>query len=136
MLLLTAFAALSIAASPAVTPAPSAPSCAAATQTGTYRITAFTRDSAIARIGIIVLENVEGCLEATMVTDDGHPAIIERVTIKDDVLTGTLRMSRGDAQVKLRFAGKTLEGTIGEGKLAWTLAGRRTSDPELRVGMK
>ena len=134
-MLLSALAALAIAAAPVHTPA-TGYACSAPAQTGTYRITAFARDSSVARIGIIVLENVEGCLEATLVTDDGHPAIIERVSIKDDVLTGLIRVRSGDAAVKLHFSGKSLDGTIGEGKSAWTLAGRRTSDPETRVGMK
>jgi hypothetical protein len=128
-MLFTTLAALAIAAAPAP-----AVSCQAPIHTGTFRITAVTRDSSTAKIGMILLENVEGCLEASVVTDEGGPAIIDHVVLKDDTLTGSLRMHRGDARITLRFTAAGLEGTIGEGKTEWKLAGRRTSDPYVRVG--
>lgn len=129
-MLLTALAALSLAAAPAP-----AASCQAPAHTGTFRVTAIARDSSIATIGMILLENVDGCLEATMLTDDGAPAIIDKAAVRDDVLTGSLRTRHGDAKITVRFTAAGLEGTIGEGKSQWHLAGRRTSDPDLRVGV-
>ena len=131
-MLLTTLVALSLAAAPA--PATTS-TCQAPAHTGTFRVTAITRDSSVSKIGMILLENVDGCLEATMLTDDGGPAIIDKATVKDDVLTGSLRTRGGEAKITVRFTANGLEGTIGEGKSEWRLAGRRTSDPDVRVGV-
>src|SRR5581483_9197067 len=73
--------------------------CTAPTQTGSYRITATTSDSTNSKIGLILLENVDGCLEASMITDEGGPAIIDHVAFADDVLTGSIRMVNGTAKI-------------------------------------
>ncbi|HXT16381.1 MAG TPA: hypothetical protein VN706_12165 [Gemmatimonadaceae bacterium] len=110
--------------------------CPTPTQTGTYRFTALTKDSTNAKIGMIVLENIEGCLEATMLTDDAGPAIIDHLAVNDGVLTGVLRVSNGMAKVTLRFTPSGIAGSIVDGKKEWNLAARRTSGTALDVAVK
>src|SRR6059058_4810564 len=97
-------------------------SCLTPANTGTFRFTALTRDSTNAKIGMIVLENIEGCLEATLLTDDAGPAIIDHLAVSDGVLTGTLRVSNGTAKVTLKFTTSGATGTILDGKKEWNLA--------------
>lgn len=108
-------------------------SCPAPTQTGIFRITALTRDSTVAKIGMVLLENVENCLEVSILTEDAGPAVIDKLEVKGDVVTGRVRLASGDAKVTLRLATNTISGTIGEGKQEWSLAGRRTSGSETRT---
>src|SRR3954470_19410571 len=129
MFLATLFAAaLSIPTPPSPCPAPA--------QTGTYRFTALTKDSTHAKIGMIVLENIDGCLEATLLTDDGGPAIIDQLAMNADVLTGKLRVSTGTAKVTLRLTANGLTGSINEGRKEWSVAGRRTSGGTLDVAQR
>src|SRR3954470_9916676 len=44
--------------------------CNAPAQTGIFRITALTKDSSSAKIGMILLENVANCLEASILIQD------------------------------------------------------------------
>jgi hypothetical protein len=119
MLLTTSLLALSLLGTP--------PQCAAPTQTGIYRITAVTKDSSIAKIGMVLMENVENCLEVSILTDDGGPAMMDNIQMDGDVLTGNVRLVSGPAKVTLRFAQNGISGTIGEGKKVWSLSGRRTT---------
>ena len=101
--------------------------CMAPTQTGIYRITATDADSTHANIGMVLLENVEGCLEATLITDEGGPAIIDHIDVKDDVITGSIRMPDRTAKISLRISSTHLDGSIVAGNRQWRLTGRRTS---------
>jgi hypothetical protein len=112
-----------------------APSCVAPTHTGTFRFTALTKDSTNAKIGMIVLENIEGCLEATMLTDDAGPAVIDHLAFADSVLTGNVRVAHGTAKVTFRFTTVGLSGSIVDGKKEWTVAARRTSGSNLDVAV-
>ena len=58
---------LSIGPIPPVTHASAVP-CAAPTQTGIFRITATNKDSTDAKVGMILLERVDDCLEASIIT--------------------------------------------------------------------
>src|SRR5689334_19682227 len=103
MLLAASLLALSLNHAPAQ-------ACITPTQTGIYRITATTKDSSNASVGLVLLENVSNCLEATIIADDGAPAIIERVMMKDDVLTGRVHMRSGMADVTLRVSQLGIDG--------------------------
>ena len=81
MLLAASLLAFSLTNSPAQ-------ACITPTQTGIYRIIATTKDSSDASVGLVLLENVGNCLEASIIADDGAPAMIENIALKDNVLTG------------------------------------------------
>lgn len=126
MLLTSSLLALSLIGGPAK-------SCATPSQTGIYRITALNKDSTNAKIGMILLENVDNCLEASIITEDAGPALIDNLSLKGDVLTGQVRLPTGTAKVTIRFENKTIAGSIVEGKREWSLSGRRTSGGDTRM---
>ena len=133
MILATAFLALALtsgqSAHARAIPADSAspPSCIAATRTGTYRVLAVSKRGNEPRAALLVLENIQGCLEVTFVTDGVGPAIIDRLTLTENTLKGSLRLSTGTATVSFEFSDKDVAGSIVEGKHEWKLDGRRTS---------
>jgi hypothetical protein len=104
-----------------------AASCIAPTRTGTYRILAVSTKGSEPRAGILVLENIQGCLEVTLVTDASAPAVIDRLSATENTLKGSLRLSTGTAQVSFQFSDKEVAGSIVEGRHQWKLEGRRTS---------
>ncbi len=106
--------------------------CAAPTQTGVFRITATTKDSSNASVGLVLLESVNNCLEASIIAEDGGPAIIEQVALKDNVLTGRVHMKTGTADVSLRFSSSEINGSIVAGKKSWIVSGRRTTGLEMQ----
>ena len=126
MLLATAVLALSLLGTPEK-------SCTAPTQTGIFRITTLTKDSTSARIGMVLLESVNECLEASILIDENGPAIIDNLALSGDVLTGRLRLPSGSAKVTLRLTPTSIAGSIVEGKHEWQVSGRRTSGGETRV---
>jgi hypothetical protein len=107
-------------------------SCIAPTQTGVFRITAMTKDSSNASVGLVLLESVNDCLEASIVADDAGPSIIEKVTLTDGMLTGRVHMRDGLADVSLRISSSDITGSITSRKNAWIVNGRRTTGMELR----
>lgn len=119
----------------AVSPSPS-PSCATPTQTGSYRFTAVNKDSTNAVLGMIVLENIDGCLEATLLTDNARASVVDHLTLSDDVLTGNVRVPNGTAKVTLRFTAAGLSGSIVDGRSEWKIAARRTSGSALDVAVR
>ena len=125
MLFAASLLALTLAAQPSQT-------CTAPTQTGVYRITATTKDSSNASVGLVLLENVNDCLEASIIADDGGPAIIEQASLKDNTLTGRVHMRYGLAQVSLRISSDEITGSIVNGKKSWLVSGRRTTGVEMR----
>jgi hypothetical protein len=132
-MLFTALLAATLSLSPS---SPAAPSCISPTQTGTYRFTALSKDSTSSKIGMIVLENIEGCLEATLLTDDAGPAIIDHLALQENVLSGNIRVSGGNAKVTLTLSSNGMIGSIADGKKEWKLAGRRTSGSALDVAVR
>lgn len=111
---------------------PPSQSCTTPTQTGVYRITATTKDSSNASVGLVLLENVNNCLEASIIADDGGPAIIEQASFKDNTLTGRVHMRYGVAEVSLRLSAEEINGSIINGKKSWIVSGRRTTGLETR----
>lgn len=106
--------------------------CIAPTQTGVFRITATTKDSSNASVGLVLLESVNNCLEASIIADDGGPAIIEQITLKDNLLTGRVHMRVGTAEVSLRVSAADINGSIVAGKKSWIVSGRRTTGLDLQ----
>ena len=103
------------------------PTCIAPTRTGTFRLLAVSKKDNEPNTAILMLENIQGCLEVTFVTDRNGPAIIERVSVTGDTLKGSLKLSTGTAQVSLKFSDASVSGTIVDGRREWTLEGHRTS---------
>jgi hypothetical protein len=126
LLALALFAGDSNAARARASHAP-APSCIAPARTGTFRMMTTRVDGTYIRPALLVLENIDGCLEATFVTDGSGPAIIDRLKVQGDELTGSLRLPSGDAKVTITFGESTIAGSITEGRLQWKVEGRRTS---------
>ena len=102
-------------------------SCITPTRTGTYRILAISKKGNEPRAAMLVLENIQGCLEVTFVTDGVGPAIIDRLSLTENTLKGSMRLSTGTATVSFQFSDKDVSGSIVEGKHEWKLDGRRTS---------
>lgn len=114
---------------PSATPAtPATPtSCVAPVRTGTFRMMTTRIDGTYGRPALLVLENIEGCLEATFVTDGSVPAIIDRLKVDGDTLTGNLKLPNGEAKFSIHFNASTVAGSIVEGREHWKMEGRRTS---------
>ena len=102
-------------------------SCIAPERTGTFRLLALSAKGNEPSTAILMLENIEGCLEVTFVSGSTGPAIIEGVSVSGDTLSGSLRLSTGKAKVSFKFSDKTVDGSIVEGRRVWKLEGRRTS---------
>ena len=102
-------------------------SCAAPERTGTFRVTAMTRDSTNSKVGMILLENIEGCLEASILTDDNGPAIIDPVAVAGDMITGSIRMTGGLGRVSLRLTDTGIVGSILGTSRVGDVAGKRTN---------
>ena len=103
------------------------PSCLAPERTGTFRMLALSTKSNEPSTAILMLENIQGCLEVTFVTEGAGPAIIDRVSVSGDTMKGSLRLSTGTAQVSFKFSDKDITGSIVEGRREWKLEGHRTS---------
>lgn len=128
MLLATTLLAIALGVGPTA-PVPATP-CAAPTQTGIFRITATNKDSTDAKIGMILLERVDNCLEASIITESGGPALIDDLKIDQDVITGRVRVANGVARVTLKVSEKAVSGSIVDGKREWLVNGRRTTGGE------
>ena len=133
MLISSALLALSLAAA-APSPDSLAPhvahggkQCVSTERTGTFRVTTQKANGHDLGLGLIVLENIDGCLEATFITDNAGPAIIDGISMANGVLKGDLRLSSGSAKVSLQFEGGTIAGSIVQGRNSWTISGRKTS---------
>jgi hypothetical protein len=111
-------------------------SCTAPSQTGIFRITAITRDSTDAKLGMLLLEHIDNCLEVSMLLENGGPAVIDNLSFAGDVLTGRIRLPTGNAKVTLRITATDVAGSIVEGKHEWQVSGRRTSGGESRMAIR
>lgn len=110
-----------------VSPRSAAHTCLAPDRTGTFRLTAVKANGTEPQPAMLVLENIDGCLEVTFVTDERAPAIIDELTQTGDTLNGMLRLSTGTAKVSLKFTPIGVNGSITKGHDEWRLEGRRTS---------
>lgn len=103
------------------------PVCIAPEYTGTFRLTAARSDGTQPLPAMLLLENIDGCLEATFVTDDRSPAMIDHLSLSGDTLKGSLNVSGNPAQVTFRFSGRSVTGTIVGRHREWRVDGKRTS---------
>jgi hypothetical protein len=110
----------------AVSPTP-VKACVAAERTGTFRVVTKKAGGTALGLGLVLLENIDGCLEATFITDDAGPAIIDALSLSGDTLKGTLKLTTGSAKLSLQFAGSGVAGTIVQGRNEWSVEGRKTS---------
>jgi hypothetical protein len=130
---LFAFALISL--SPSVSPTPSLPrvqhlaptTCIAPERTGIFRVFAAKPDGSQTVPAMLVLENIEGCLEASFVTYDRGPANIDHLSLSGDTLKGSLNVTGSPAQVTFKFSGSSVAGTIMERRQEWRVEGKRTT---------
>ena len=76
---------------------------------------------------LLLLENIDGCLEATFVTDGSSPAAIDHLARSGDALQGRLNVTGAETQVTLRFDGSAVAGSIVGKRQSWKIEGRKTS---------
>lgn len=114
--------------SPAPTPAHrSAETCVAPEHTGTFRLMASKADGTQGVPALLLLENIEGCLEATFITDGSSPAAIDHLAKAGESIQGRLNVTGTDTQVTLRFDGQGVAGSIVGKRQSWKIEGRKTS---------
>lgn len=101
--------------------------CVSPERTGTFRVFATKPDGSQALPAMLILENIEGCLEATFVTENRGPAIIDHLSVAGDTLEGSLNVIGNRAHVTFRFDGSTVAGTIVDRREEWRVQGKRTS---------
>ena len=101
--------------------------CVAPDHTGTFRVTASAGDDRLGVPALLLLENIDGCLEATFVTDGSSPAAIDHLAKNGDTLQGRLNVTGAETQVSLRFDGTAVAGSIVGKRQSWKLEGRKTS---------
>lgn len=130
----TLFSLALISTAPVPTPTPRAaarpssqPGCVTPDVTGTFRITATPTTEQHGMPAVLMLENIEGCLEVTFITTDKGPATIDHLSQSGTLLKGRLNVTGSAADVTLRFNGATVAGSIMQGKHEWRVAGRKTS---------
>ncbi|MGH7620665.1 MAG: hypothetical protein ACREPM_25920 [Gemmatimonadaceae bacterium] len=102
-------------------------SCVAPEHTGTFRVTASKVDGTQGVPALLLLENIDGCLEATFITDGSSPAAIDHLAKSGDAIEGRLNVTGFETQVTLRFDGATVAGSIVGKQQQWKLEGRKTS---------
>jgi hypothetical protein len=120
---------LAAAPNPVVRPvADSAKACVVPEQTGTFRLIATKADGKQGgALALLLLENIDGCLEATFVTDERGPAAIDSLSFSNGTLTGRLNVTGEFAKLTAKFDGKTVAGSIVAKKAQWKLEGRKTA---------
>jgi hypothetical protein len=102
--------------------------CVAPENTGTFRVTASRVDGTQGIPALLLLENIEGCLEATLITDGSNPAAIVHLAKDGNALQGLINVSgASESAVTLRIDGMSIEGSIVGKKQTWKLEGRKTS---------
>lgn len=105
----------------------SSESCVAPEHTGTFRLMASKIDGTQGVPALLLLENIEGCLEATFITDGSNPAAIDHLAKSGDAIQGRLNVTGSETQVTIRFDGSVVAGSIVGKKQSWKIEGRKTS---------
>ena len=100
--------------------------CVTPDRTGTFRIFATRNGGTDGVLALLVLENINGCLEATFVTDDHAPAAIDQLTLSDNTLKGRINITGGAALFTVRFEDTRVAGSIIAKKQEWRIEGRKT----------
>jgi len=104
----------------------SAKACVVPEQTGTFRLVATKTDGKSGALALLLLENINGCLEATLVTDERGPAAIDSLAFSNGTLTGRLNVTGEFARLTAKFDGTNVAGSIVAKKAQWKLEGRKT----------
>ena len=102
-------------------------SCITPERTGTFRVVATRMDGHNGVLALLLLENIDGCLEATFVTDDRGPAAIEQLSLSSNTLKGRLNLTGEIAAFTVRFEDNRIAGAIVARKQEWRIEGRKTS---------
>jgi hypothetical protein len=103
------------------------PTCITPDRTGTFRIVATRAGGTDAVPALLLLENINGCLEATFVTDDHAPAAIDQLALSANTLKGRISVTGELAVFTVRFDDARVVGSIVAKKQAWQIEGRKTS---------
>jgi hypothetical protein len=132
MFIVAQLAAAALMAAPKVPASTAAPTraaavCIAPEHTGTFRVTASKIDGTEGVPALLLLESIDGCLEATFVTDGSSPAAIDHLSKSGEALQGRLNVTGSETQVTLRFDGTSVAGSIVGKRQTWKLEGRKTS---------
>ena len=101
--------------------------CITPDHTGTFRIVATRAGATDAVPALLLLENINGCLEATFVTDDRAPVAIDQLAQSDNTLQGRIKVTGGLAVFTVRFEDTRVAGSIVAKKEEWRIEGRKTS---------
>jgi len=121
----TALLMLTFASAPSPV-AESAKACVVPEQTGTFRLVATKTDGKSGALALLLLENINGCLEATLVTDERGPAAIDSLAFSNGTLTGRLNVTGEFVRLTAKFDGTNVAGSIVAKKAQWKLEGRKT----------
>jgi hypothetical protein len=101
--------------------------CVTPDHTGTFRVVATRSGGTDAVPALLLLENINGCLEATFVTDDHAPAAIDQLALTANTLKGRINVTGELAVLTVRFDDARVAGSIVAKKQAWQIEGRKTS---------
>ena len=101
--------------------------CVTPDRTGTFRIFATRNGGTDGVLALLVLENINGCLEATFVTDDRAPAAIDQLALSGDTLKGRIQLPGELAVLTVRFEDARVAGSIIAKKQEWRIEGHKTS---------
>jgi hypothetical protein len=117
------------APAPAQTARDSVPAktCIMPERTGTFRVVATRTNGNNGVLALLLLENIDGCLEATLVTDDRGPAAIDQLTMSSNLLKGRINITGEPAVFTVRFEDTRVAGSIIAKKQEWRIEGRKTS---------
>jgi hypothetical protein len=102
-------------------------SCVTPDRTGTFRIIATRAGGTDGVPALLLLENINGCLEATFVTDDRAPVAIDQLVQSANTLEGRINVTGGPAVLTVRFDDTHVAGSIVAKKQEWKIEGRKTS---------
>jgi hypothetical protein len=126
-MLLKTMVMVALAAIPGVGMTSSTNACVTPDRTGTFRIVATRAGGTDAVPALLLLENINGCLEATFVTDDHAPAAIDQLALSANTLKGRISVTGELAVFTVRFDDARVVGSIVAKKQAWQIEGRKTS---------
>lgn len=121
-----ASAAALLLVAPVVGQSQAAALCDQSIKTGTYRIV-LTSDKVAPMEALLVLERLEGCLEATFIADGSPASGMQLVSVSEGVITAKLRTPSGDATIKFKPGDAGVTGDIAQGRRVWKVEGRKTA---------
>jgi hypothetical protein len=100
--------------------------CDQSIKPGTYRIF-LTSDKVAPMAALLLLERLEGCLEATFIADGSPASGMELVSVSEGVITAKLKTSDGMATVRFKPGDAGITGDIAQGKRIWKVEGKKTA---------